>query len=249
MPREKWYTGPPPLPDALVQWSESSAKWQDLARTTLATTHSDTVQVVQNDGTLGGYIELDIATAPFLDTATMAAASLQWTSNGRMKLADADDLTIVSGQGFEVLVVLNSSQAGSNKGVTGKWQASSANEWVLLHRHYASPNQVAAQVNVSGAAVTVVGAVGETVTDGADHVLHMWVDTSDVLHLGIDGTEVAAGGSAIGTLPANQASPLWFGAYADSTVTSFVGNIRAYRIYPEALSDAQRAVAIAEMTA
>lgn len=241
MPREARYTGFDPPPPAIVQMDEDSAKYQDTAGTTPASSNADPVRRWDNDGTLGGYASFYGTTTPKRYGSVMAAESVYF-NNGILQLADADELTPVQGAGFEVFVSMRTTSSNTNRGVVGKWDGGSNNEWYLIHRSSAS------RIAFGGLSGDYVDDTDQ-VNDNADHVLHARITTGDDMYISIDGTD-SAGPVAISPWPSNNTTAkLNIGSYGQSSSTYYTGYIRAVRIYDQILTTSQRAQVVSEMSA
>lgn len=238
----------------IVAFDHRTPKWQEIARSNLATSHGDDVQSILNAGSLGGYIEFDAGVAPTIDTSTMSRISLKFAAAGRLTFPDAPELSMVVNQGFEIFISLWSDDVATTalpKGPLGKWDGAIASdqEWFLSNITDNTPEEVGFQIHRGGSAVIVEGDATETVNDSADHVINARVSTDNVLYMYLDGVEVASGPADVTAYPAAGNADLAIGIidYAEAIPTGnsrFLGNIKALRIYNQELTSAERAATL-----
>jgi hypothetical protein len=211
--------------DQIASFDHTTAKWQDTGGTTAADTHTDPVDRIDNDGSLGGFFTLGVG-QPLLDIGTRDEEMVEFFGIDYMTLPDAASLTPATTVGFEMHAVVQSVSAATDRGVCGKW-GGSTNEWRATIKQSASPNEV--ETGVSG--YENAGDATELVDDGKLHILSMVIYTDDTVQTFIDGKAVAAAPTTITTMPTNGTSLLYLGSYTNSTsqaMTGFVGELHVF---------------------
>lgn len=228
--------GEPTVP--LAMFDHNTPKWQDLERTTLAAAHGDPVRSIANPGSLGGYFEFDDGVVPTLDFSTMDRFSLKFVAFGRYVLPYASAMQVTdAGMDCFVKCQTEASAGSDRKGPVGRWAhgSESDQDWFIASTGPSSSDFARAQLN---AGIFAAEVVHDEITTGNDVVLNMRV-SEDFVHFYVNGIESSNGPTEYTVRP-NGDAPLSIGSISENSVSAFIGNISAFRLYGQQLSALER---------